>query len=419
MGPVMEQVWRDERARIVASVARRFCDLTLAEDAVQEAFAAASARWPVDGTPERPGAWLQVTSYRKAVSLMRKRPATIGLDQDIADTAGQVTGDSMIGQSLDQDLFGLMFTCCHPSLRREARVALTLRHVCGLTNHEIASAFVISEPTMAKRLVRARRKIKDAGISFDPPDKQALLDRIPDVHTVIYVVFTEGHLSSATGQTVRGDLCDEAIWLTRQLLRLQPTDAETRGLLALLLIQHARTNARQQHDGHLITLPDQDRARWDDRAIAEARQLLGRTGSDAVGPYQVEAAIALLHVVADHPNWRQIAGLYDVLSRLAPSPIVDVNRALAVGRAAGPHAGLAIIEPVVAEGRLDTYPSAYAVHADLLEKVGHIEAARAAWQRGAETAKAPAQRQAMLGHAARLGRVLDHGGTVALNHRQS
>ncbi len=399
MAGSLERAWRDERARLVGSLARRFGDLGLAEDAVQEAFVAAATRWPIDGEPDQPGAWLNTTAYRKAVGLARRRRPTSELD-DADDPSDPVAtlGDPPV---TDDDLFALVLTCCHPALNAEARSALTLRHVCGLSVGQIAAAFVVPEPTMAKRLVRAREKIRRTGISFEPPDGADLDARVDDVRTVIYVVFTEGYLASDDRPAIGGELCDEAIWLARHLRDLRPDD-ETTGLLTLLLTQNARRSARQDPSGRLVPLPEQDRSQWDHEAVAEARRLLGTTSGRSVGRYQVEAAIAVLHVTAGEPDWARIADLYGVLSRLSPSPIVEVNRALAVGYADGPQAGFAILDPVIATGRLDAYAPMHAVRAELLARAGHDVAAIESWVRGAEASDNPSQRAAMLERADEL-----------------
>ncbi len=388
----LERVWRNERARIVGSLARRFDDLGLAEEAVQEAFVIAHRRWPVDGEPQRPGAWLQTVASRQAIGMVRKQQPSVGLDadSDVADVVERVRRSS-----IDDDLLGLLLACCHPALDSEARIALTLRHVCGLTVDEISAAFVVAVPTMSKRLVRARRKIKQAGIPFVVPDDTTVQARIDDIHTTIYVVFTEGHLSSGFGSAVRTGLCEEAIWLARQIVDLQPANDESRGLLALLLLQHARHPTRLDPEGRLIPIDEQDSSGWDHTAIREARELLADPGVSTLGPYRVEAAIAALHNADDGPDWARIADLYCVLSRLAPSPIVEINRAVAVGRADGPHAGLAIIEPILESGRLDQYAHAHAAHADLLERTGDTAGAIEAWQRGADATTNQAQREAM------------------------
>lgn len=396
----VERAWREERAAVVATVARRLGDLQLAEDAVQEAFAAAAARWPVSGVPDRPGAWLTTTAWRKALDVLRRErfPVT---DLEPSEAAPpEPADDTDLG--VEDDLLRLLLACCHPALAPEARVALTLRHVARLTTREIAAAFLVPEPTMAKRLVRARSKIRDARIAFSLPDRAALPQRLAGVHAVVYLVFSEGYLASGDGPAVRAELCDEAVWLARQLLALVPGDAETTGLLALLLLQHARTPARQDGAGRLVRFEDQDRSRWDAGAIAEARGLLATTVGGPLGPYQVQAAIAALHATAAEAErlpWPRIAELYGVLGRLAPSPVVEVNRAVAVGRAEGATAGLAVLAPVLAAGRLDTYAPLHAAHADLLGRAGDTAAARAAWRRAAEVADNPGQRAQLLARA--------------------
>ena len=388
----LERVWREERARIVGSLARRFGDLGLAEDAVQEAFAEAHRTWPVDGEPQQPGAWLQTVAHRKAIGMIRKQKPTSELDGDdrLVD-AEPPPGRS----SVDDDFVALLLACCHPALDAAARIALTLRHVCGLTVEEIGAGFVVSESTMSKRLVRARKKIKEAGIPFVVPDPDVIRARIGDLHTVIYLVFTEGHLASGRGTVIRNDLCEEAIWLARQVVDIDPSNDESRGLLALLLLHHARHPARIDDEGGLVPLTDQNRNRWDAAALEEGRALLADPDVTTLGPYRVEAAIAALHSAADEPDWARIADLYAVLSRLAPSPIVDVNRAVAVGRSDGAHAGLALIEPILASGRLDGYPHAHAAHAELLERAGDERSAVEAWKRAAATSVNDVQRDAM------------------------
>jgi RNA polymerase sigma-70 factor (ECF subfamily) len=400
----VERAWREERAAVVAAVARRLGDLQLAEDAVQEAFAAATARWPVTGVPDRPGAWLTTTAWRKALDVLRRErfPTYAGHEppEPPQDPGRRGAEDGDIG--VTDDLLRLILTCCHPALAIEARVALTLRHVAGLTTREIAAAFLVSEATMSKRLVRARAKIRDAGITFALPDRDALPERLAAVHSVVYLVFTEGHLATGDGPPIRAELCDEAVWLARQLHGLAPSDGETTGLLALLLLQHSRSPARQDADGLLIPYEHQDRGRWDAEAIAEARALLATTGSGGLGPYQVQAAIAALHAAApdvDGLRWASVADLYRVLARLAPSPVVEINRAVAVGRADGARAGLAVLAPVLDGGRLEAYAPLHAAHADLLERAGDPVAAEAAWRRAAAAVTNPAQREHLLRRA--------------------
>ncbi len=395
----LDVAWKHERARIVGSLARRFRDLTIAEDAVQEAFSEAATRWPTDGTPDRPGAWLSTTAYRKAIGMIRRQKPTVDVDSIALPETPPADGAG--AGALDNDLFGLILTCCHPALSPEARIALTLRHVCGLTTAEISAGFVTTEAAMAKRLVRARSKIRDAGFTFDPPSDIDIADRLDDIHTVIYLVFTEGYLASGEGPAVRADLCDEAIWLARQVHRLHPDDEST-GLLALLLLHNARRDARQDETGRLVPLLEQARSTWDAGAIDEARELLAGSGRTTLGPYQVEAAIALLHVASAEPDWARIADLYGVLNRLAPSPVAQVNRAYAVGRADGPQAGLSILRPMLAGGELARYPSLHAVHADLLHRSGDVDTAIAAWMTGAAVADNPSHKAAMIERAQAL-----------------
>ena len=400
-GPV-ERAWRAERAGIVAVLARRLGDLDVAEDAVQEAFAAAVVRWPIDGVPARPGAWLMTTAWRRALDAARRQRRWLPLDEGSA-VAEEEPNRSFSDLHITDEMLGLLLACCHPALNTEARVALTLRHVAALTVGEIAAAFLISEAAMAKRLVRARAKIRDAGISFEVPDWERLPGRLADARAVIYLVFTEGHLASGDGPAVRTELCDEAVWLARQLHALVPDDLETTGLLALLLFLHARSPARLAADGRLLPIGAQDRSRWGTDAVVEARALLATTANGPLGPYQVEAAIAALHAAAPDPDgtrWDRIAELHGVLDRLAPSPVVTVNRAVAVGRADGPQAGLEVLAPALADDRLAGYAPLHAAHADLLERSGDLNAAQAAWMRAAERAPNPEQQAELRRRAA-------------------
>lgn len=298
------------------------------------------------------------------------------------------------------DVLSLVLTCCHPALSSEAQVALTLRHVAGLTDRQIAARFLVPEATMTKRLVRARAKIRDARISFELPDRTRLGQRLTEVRAVVYLIFTEGYLAADDGPSMRIDLCDEAVWLARQLHRLA-SDAETTGLLALLLLQHARTAARRTSDGALVPYAEQDRDLWDHAATAEAKRLLAGTGTTPPGPYQLQAAIALLHATASAPdavNWSTIASLYEALARVEASAPVEVNRAVAVGRARGAQYGLAALRPLLQDPRLAAYVPLHAAHADLLERAGD-PAAAAAWQCAADLAADPAQRAHLSGRA--------------------
>jgi RNA polymerase sigma-70 factor, ECF subfamily len=393
----LERAFREERAQVVASLARRLGDLQLAEDAVSDAFAAAAARWPRDGVPERPGAWLTTTAWRKALDVVRRERTTGGaVPEQRVDAAPEP------GLHDEDALLQLVLTCCHPALSLEARVALTLRHVAGLSVREVAAALLVSEDTMAKRLVRARAKVRDARISFALPDPAALPDRLDAARAVVYLVFTEGHLDSGDGPAVRRELCDEAVWLARQLHRLVPDDDETTGLLALLLLVHARADARTDALGRLVPWDEQDRAQWDEGLVAEARALLARTGRD-LGPYQVEAAVMALHAAPGGVPWPRVADLYGLLERLTPSPVVTVNRAVAVARADGPQAALALLAPLLQDPSLARYVPLHAAHADALERAGQPVEAATAWRTAAAAAGNAEQRAVLVERAAALG----------------
>jgi RNA polymerase sigma-70 factor, ECF subfamily len=379
----------------VASITRRTCDLEVAEDAVQEACAAAVTQWPRDGIPPRPRAWLITTAWHKAVDLMR-RDALRAIHeaeaaQELACGPGEPAGlapqplePEQVGGPVGDDELALIFACCHPALDPAVRVALTLRSVCGLATAEIAAAFVVPEPTMAQRLVRAKRKIRQAGIPLTVPGRDALADRLNAVLRVVYLVFTQGHRAAGNAGLIRADLCDQAIRLARQLCLVLPGEPEITGLLALLLLTDARRSARTAADGSLVLLADQDRTLWNASQIAEGERLVeaalraGRPGS-----YQLQAAIAACHSTAasaELTDWRQIAALYRELARYEPTPVVLANQAVAVAMADSAEAGLAILDRLASQGRLDRWPQLHIARAELLRGLGRPDDAAAAYE---------------------------------------
>jgi RNA polymerase sigma-70 factor, ECF subfamily len=364
-------------------VARQVGDLTVAEDAVQDACAAALAQWPAEGTPASPRAWLIGTARHKALDRVRREGRRADKEaQAVRETTPlYVNGGWAAGTD---DELALIFTCCHPALDQAARVALTLRAVCGLTTAEIAAAFLVPEPAMAQRLVRAKRKIRQAGIAFRVPDPADLPARLGTVLRVVYLVFTEGHLAARGDTLVRTDLCDQAIRLGRALAALLPDEPEVTGLLALLLLTDARRGARTSLDGDLVLLADQDRGQWDHAMIAEGEELVERAlRRSRPGPYQIQAAIAACHSgagSAEATDWREIALLYGELIRYEPTPMVEANRAVAVAMSEGPAAGLVILDSVGRDPRLARWPQLHIARAELLRQVGRRADAIAAYE---------------------------------------
>jgi len=391
----LEQTYRTEATKLRATLARRLGDVGLAEELVQDAFVEALEHWQADGVPPNPGGWLTSTAWHKAID--RQRRAKTGREKLalLAVTQARAEQADEPDESQDDDLLSLVFACCHPSLPADSQVALTLRAVCGLTTAEIAAAFLVSEQTMGQRLSRARRSLRDAGVAVRIPDPDQLGGRLAAVLSVVYLVFNEGYLASAGRTPARRDLAAQALSLARLLYRLMPREPEVLGLLALLLLHESRAAARFDGWGRLIRLQDQDRDRWDRATADEATALLDRAvAMRHPGPYQLQAAIAALHATAPRygqTDWLQIRLLYDRLQALTPSPVILLNRAVAIRFTDGPAAALAEVEPLAAE--LGDYRLFHAVRAELLTALGRDQEARAANERALALAANPAERE--------------------------
>jgi RNA polymerase sigma-70 factor, ECF subfamily len=390
-------VYRAESRRVFATLIRLLGDFDLAEEALHDAFRAALERWPRDGVPANPRAWLVSAGRFKAIDAMRRRARFDALD-DVAEQVDAMAGDTGAwdDESIEDDRLRLIFTCCHPALPPDAQVALTLREVCGLTTEEIARAFLTSAPAVAQRIVRAKAKIRDAGIPYEVPSREDLADRLDAVLRVIYLVFNEGYSASSGASLTRHDLSAEAIRLGRLLAGLLP-EPEAVGLFALMLLQESRHAARVSPDGELVLLADQDRSLWNREQIAEGLALVERALlSRRFGPYTLQAAIAAVHAEAasaDATDWAQIVGIYDVLLRVEPSPVVELNRAVAVAMRDGPAAGLALIDAILARRDLADYHLAHSARADMCRRLGRTAEARAAYQRALALTRQAPERQ--------------------------
>ena len=398
---VIDRIYRNESRRVLATLIRLLGDFELAEEALHDAFSAALKQWPESGVPQNPRAWLVSAGRFKAIDQLRRRAR---FDASLNDIAQQLELDAeeepVEDHEIPDDRLRLIFTCCHPSLSAEAQVALTLREVCGLTTEEIARAFLSSAPTIAQRIVRAKTKIRDARIPYEVPAQSELPERLDAVLQAIYLVFNEGYLASTGTALTRTSLSDEAIRLGRLLLELLPApleDGEPAGLLALMLLHESRRAARASSDGDLIVLEEQDRALWNREQINEGLPLVLRAfAARRIGPYTLQAAIAAVHAEApnaDATDWEQIVGLYDVLLRANPSPVVELNRAVALAMRDGPEAGLTLVDALLERGELGDYYLAHAARADLCRRLDRIDAARSAYRQALALTRQDAERR--------------------------
>jgi len=391
---LVDAVYRDESRRVFATLIRVLGDFDLAEEAVHDAFRAALEQWPREGVPSNPRSWLISAGRFKAIDRIRRQSRFQALDDDSPVEA--VEPEVWEGESVEDDRLRLIFTCCHPALAPDAQVALTLREVCGLTTEEIARAFLTPAPTLAQRIVRAKGKIRDARIPYEVPSQAELPDRLDSVLRVIYLVFNEGYSASSGASVTRHDLADEAIRLGRLLLELLP-EAEVRGLLALMLFHESRRAARTSPAGDLIRLEEQDRSLWNRGQIAEASALVRQAfSSRQIGSYTIQASIAAIHAeapTAADTAWGQIVGLYDLLLQADPSPVVELNHAVAVAMRDGAEAGLALVDAILARGDLSEYYLAHAARADLCRRLGRTAEARASYERALKLTRQEPERR--------------------------
>jgi len=409
----IDAVWRIESARLIAGLARVVRDVGVAEDLAQEALVAALEQWPESGVPDNPGAWLMATAKHRGIDRLRRSKVLERKHEELGRElerreAAEPDLDAAIDDDIGDDLLRLVFTTCHPVLSREARIALTLRLLGGLTTEEIARAFLAPEPTVAQRIVRAKRTLAEAQVPFEVPTGADRAERLASVLEVIYLVFNEGYAATAGDDWMRPALCEEALRLGRILAELAPKQPEVHGLVALMEIQASRSRARAGPSGEPILLLDQDRARWDYLLIGRGLRALERAEKlgGGLGPYALQAAIAACHArarTAEQTDWARIAALYDALFQLTPSPVVELNRAVAVGMAFGPVAGLELVDELVSEGPLEGYHLLPAVRGDLLEKLGRIDEARAEFARAASLTRNSREREVLLERAAGAG----------------
>jgi RNA polymerase sigma-70 factor, ECF subfamily len=390
----IDGVWRVESARLIAGLARMVHDVGLAEELAQDALVAALEQWPTEGVPRNPGAWLMAVAKRRAIDTLRRQQrfdqkvVEIGRGIQADGDTGQAEIDAAIEDHIEDDLLRLMFVACHPVLSAEARVALTLRLLGGLTSDEIARAFLVPEPTVAKRLVRAKRALADAGVPFEVPVGAERAERLASVLEAIYLIFNEGYSATAGDDWMRPELCAEAQRLGRVLAALMPGESEVHGLVALMELHASRLAARTNPAGEPVRLLEQDRGRWDQLLIRRGLAALGRAEQlgGALGPYALQAAIAACHArarTAEETDWTRMAALYAALAIVAPSPVVDLNRAVAVGMAHGPAAGLALADTLLDDPALKTYHLVPSVRGDLLAKLGRLDEARQEFERAA------------------------------------
>ena len=405
----IEAVWRIEGPRLTASLARLIDDVPLAEDFAQDALEAALRQWPRSCVPDNPGAWLTAVAKRRAIDALRRtsrwRQATAEIARDLESTAP--SAEPGLGDDIEDDLLRLIFVACHPVLSREGRAALTLRMLGGLTTREIARAFLVPEATVAQRIVRAKRTLAAQRVRYEVPEPEERPARVSSVLEVVYLIFNEGYSATGGEQWVRPPLCDEALRLGRLLAALTPEESEAFGLLSLMELQASRLGARVGPDGQLVLLPYQDRARWDRGQIRRGLAALDRAQSlgGGAGPYALQAAIAACHAVAptdDDTDWYRIAGLYDVLAHVHPSPVVELNRAVAHSRASGPEAGLAIVEALRYEPSLRNYHLLPSVRADLLARLGRYAEARRDLEHAARLTANARERELLLHRATEL-----------------